>query len=140
MHTLRSVNDNQRRPLRAHRGPAVRAHRGQALIMAVLLMFLLVGLGGVFIAMINQTQVQTARAAERAKLEQIAQAGMKLAESGLHHSASGADWRPDRGPDANKPGWHYDANGGFYKITVGYAGIGPITSAKPFGAKPFDRY
>ncbi|MHB0938835.1 MAG: hypothetical protein ACYC6A_20755 [Armatimonadota bacterium] len=140
MQTLRSADDNPVRPPRAHRGHAVRAHRGQALIMAVLLMFLLVGLGGVFIAMINQTQIETARAAERAKLEQIAQAGMKLAESGLHHSASGADWRPGAGPDANNPGWHYDANGGFYRITVVYAGIAPITSSKPFGTNPLDRY
>jgi len=131
MQTLRSANATQR-PLRAH--------RGQALIMAVLLMFMLVGLGGVFIAMINQTQVQTARAAERAKLEQIAQAGMKLAESGLHYSAVGADWRPDAGPDINNPGWHYDANGGFYKITVAYASIAPITSSNPVGANPLGRY
>lgn len=132
MQALSSANDNPRR--------ALHAHRGQALIMAVLLMFLLVGLGGVFIAMINQTQVQTARAAERAQLEQIAQAGMKLAESGLHHSAGGADWRPGLGPDVNNPGWHYDPNGGFYKITVAYAGIAPITSSKPFGTNPLDRY
>ena len=132
MTALRSNTDNRKRP--------PRAHQGQALIMAVLLMFLLVGLGGVFIAMINQTQIQTARAAERATLERIAQAGMKLAEAGLHRSADGADWRPDAGPDVNNPGWQYDPNGGFYKITVFYAGVAPITSTRPFGTNPLDRY
>lgn len=125
MTALCSNREDRKRPLRAH--------RGQALIMAVLLMFLLVGLGGVFIAMINQTKIQTARAAERATLERIAQAGMRLAEAELRHSAAGADWRPDVGPDVNNPGWKYDPNGGFYKITVTYAGTSPITSARPFG-------
>jgi|GEM_PF-1601683 len=117
-----------------------RAHRGQALIMAVLLMFLLVGLAGVFIATINRTLVQTARAAERDKLEQIAQSGMKLAESELHQGVFGADWRPDAGPDANNPGWQYDGNGGFYKTTVTYGGINGYSDSEPFLQNPLDRY
>lgn len=117
-----------------------RAHRGQALIMAVLIMFLLVGLAGVFIAMINRTLVQTARAAERSTLEQVAQAGMQLAEAELRQGTLGADWRPDAGPDANNRGWQYDPNGGFYKITLTYGGITPYTAADPFLQNPLDRY
>jgi len=134
MITQRSITGNP--PLR--RPP--RAQRGQALIMAVLLMFLLVGLAGVFIAMIRQAQTQTARSAERYRLEQVAQAGMMQAESGLRNSANGADWRPSAGPDDNNKGWQYDPNGGFYKVTVSYGGLTPYSTGKPFLQNPLDRY
>ena len=66
-----------------------RAARGQALIRAVLLMLLLAGLGGVFIAMINQTLMQTARAVDRARLDTVAQAGLRFAETQLRTSPDG---------------------------------------------------
>jgi len=108
--------------------------------MAVLLMFLLAGLAGVFIAMINRTLVQTARSAERNTLEQIAQSGMQLAEGQLRQGTLGADWRPPSGPDVNNPGWQHDPNGGFYKITLTYGGITPYSASKPFLRNPLDRY
>ena len=96
------------------------ASRGQALIIAVLIMFLLVGLCGLFIAMINHALVQTARADERDKLESIALTGLRVAQNELMSSADGADWRPQNdGPDTNNPGWVHQGNG-FYRVTVNY--------------------
>ena len=113
--------------------------RGQALIMTVLVMFLLAGLGGLFAAMINQSLVQTARAADRATLEGIAQAGLHYVETQLRYSPDGADWRPDAGPDLNNAGWvHY--GDGFYKVTIGYGPSNAISPSAPFLSNPLDRF
>jgi hypothetical protein len=116
------------------------AARGQALIMAVLIMFLLVGLGGLFVATLNQALVQTARAEERAKLEDIVEAGLQQFTNHLLYSPDGADARPDPGPDPNNPGW-MAYGGGFYRVTLTY---GPtaradISATNPMGASPLQR-
>jgi len=115
------------------------ASRGQALIMVVLIMLLLAGLGGMFAAMINQSLVQTARAADRQALDAITQAGFNQVKQQLLYSPDGADWRPDLGPDQANRGWvHY--GDGFYKITVGYGPSHPINQTTPFLSNPLDRY
>ncbi len=95
------------------------ASRGQALVIAVLVMFILAGLAGVFIALINFAIVQTATMEERTKLESIVHAGLEQAKAELLNNSDGYDWRPDNGPDANNPGWHF-SDGGFYRIKVRY--------------------
>jgi hypothetical protein len=113
------------------------ASRGQALIIAVLVMFILAGLAGVFIALINFAIVQTATAEERTKLEAIVKAGLEQAKSELLHNSDGYDWRPPLGPDVNNPGWHFN-NGGFYRIKVRYgpAMIFGADAANPGYANP----
>lgn len=108
------------------RRPRYAAH-GQALIMAVLIMFLLIGLGGLFIAILNHAMVQTARIADRLRLEEIALAGLTQAQNQLRTSTDGADWQPGVGPDSANPGWIHLGQG-FYKITVHY---GPSTLTAP---------
>ncbi len=95
------------------------AARGQALIMAVLVMFLLAGLAGLFIATLNQALVQTARAEDRVKLEDIVEAGLRQFTNHLLNSPDGADARPPAGPDLNNPGW-IAFGGGFYRVTLSY--------------------
>jgi hypothetical protein len=102
------------------------AQRGQALIMAVLVMFILAGLAGVFIAMINEAMVESVRAVERATLEKVLQAGLHKAQTELLYSAEGADWRPDQGPDGENPGW-VAYSGAFYNVNISYGGTDEIT-------------
>jgi len=118
--------------------PVRYASRGQALIMAVLIMFLLAGLAGLFIAMINQALVETARAVDRAKLEEIAQAGLHQVQAELQYSPEGSDWRPDAGPDHANRGWISYAEG-FYKVTVGYGPNTEIGNGHAFRDNPLDR-
>jgi hypothetical protein len=115
------------------------AARGQALIMAVLVMFLLAGLGGLFVATLNQALVQTARTEDRMKLEQIVDAGLQQAQQELLASPDGADWRPDAGPDTANPGWMRHGDG-FYRVQVSYGPAGDITPAAPMCANPLDRF
>ena len=117
------------------------ASRGQALILAVLVMFLLVALTGLFIAMINHAMVQVARVEERQKLDGIALAGLHYVRTQLQQSIDGADWRPGDGPDTRNPGWIYQG-GGFYKVSVRY---GPKTDPDAaalagFLSVPSERY
>lgn len=117
-----------------------RAAAGQALIMAVLVMFLLIGLGGLFIAIISHAMVTTARAEERDKLEAIALAGLNMAKRELVTSPDGADWRPDEsGPDANNPGWVHFGEG-FYKVSVHYGPREEPTENPVFGENPLERF
>lgn len=114
------------------------ASRGQALIMAVLIMFLIAGLAGLFIAMINQALVQSARAVDRAKLDEVALAGLHHVQKQLQYSIDGADWRPEAGPDQANRGWIYYA-GAFYKINLSYGPRTEISATNPFRANPLDR-
>lgn len=122
-------------PARPVAGSPRFARRGQALILAVLVMFLLAGLGGVFIALIGQAMTQTVRAEERNTLEGVLKTGLRHAQNELLYSADGADWRPDDGPDAANPGWTR-GGGGFFRIHVGY---GPQSEGALFGASQLDR-
>ncbi len=105
-----------------------RTHRGQALIIAVLIMFMLVGLSGVFIALVNHALVQTVKSGERDKLEEVTQAGLEYAKKMLIYSPEGADWRATG--DSNLTGELLGFNkfgDGFYRITIDYGnGAGPL--------------
>ncbi|MEI7831966.1 MAG: hypothetical protein WCJ56_02040 [bacterium] len=107
-----------------------RAHRGQALVVAVLIMFILVGLGGVFIALVNRAMVQTVKSGERDKLEEITRAGLEYAKKMLLYSPDGADWRPtgDTILDTNPALKGFNKFGdGFYRISINYgAGNSPL--------------
>lgn len=128
------------------RGSRHYAAPGQALIMAVLVMFLLVGLAGVFIAMISHAMWQTARAEERDRLEAVALAGLHQVQNELLNSPEGADWRPGLGPDqdannplAGNPGWIHHGDG-FYKVTVTYGPEEPLTEKSVSMTNPLERY
>lgn len=105
-----------------------RTHRGQALVIAVLIMFVLVGLSGVFIALVNHALVQTVKSGERDKLEEVTQAGLEYAKKMLLYSPEGADWRPvgDTNLTGDLAGFNKFGDG-FYRITIDYGtGAGPL--------------
>ena len=133
VYTLGQLGTTQRGVCRARY-----ASRGQALIMAVLIMFLLAGLAGLFIAMINQAMVQTVQAVDHAKLEEVAQAGLHHVESELLYSMDGADWRPNSGPDHANRGWIHQGDG-FYKVDLSYGPTTAISGTHPFRENPLDR-
>ncbi|MHB9131377.1 MAG: hypothetical protein ACYDBB_09845 [Armatimonadota bacterium] len=115
------------------------ASRGQALIIAVLIMFVLVGLGGVFLAMIHDAMVQTAKAEERIKLDKVLDSGFQFIKTQLIYGPDGADTRGEAGPDLKNPGW-INSGDGFYKVTVSYGPNTDIDASNPFLANPLDRY
>jgi len=95
------------------------AYSGQALILVVLIMFLLLGLSGVFVAVISNSFTVSVRASDRARLTTVVLNGFTYATNNLLSSSRGADWSTDLGPDKANPGWIKDGNG-FYKVDISY--------------------
>jgi len=89
-----------------------RARRGQALIVAVLVLFAVATLAALFTAIIGSQLAQVARHSDAVALRNIAEAGLWLANEQLTYSPQGADWRPRSDP--------YRFAGGEMTITVGY--------------------
>ena len=81
------------RYLRYNRG-SLRGEAGQTLVLAVTVMFLLVFLGGVFIALLKRNMSATERHADALNAQQLAEAGLSFVNDRLTNSVEGADWRP----------------------------------------------
>ena len=75
-----------------------RASSGQALLIAVLVLFAVATLGALFAGIIGSQISQVARQSDMVALRNIAEAGLRLANEQLTYSPAGADWRPSAGP------------------------------------------
>ena len=71
---------------------------GQALLIAVLILFAVATLGALFAGIIGAQISQVARQSDMVALRNIAEAGLRLANEQLTYSPAGADWRPSAGP------------------------------------------
>lgn len=74
--------------------PAARGRRGQALLIAVLLMTVILLVGILFAALVSYNQGQSARHVDVVAAGQNAEAGINYANAQLQYSPQGADWRP----------------------------------------------
>jgi hypothetical protein len=72
--------------------------RGQALLIAVLVLFAVATLGALLAAIVGAQLTQVARQSDVVALRNIAEAGLRLANEELTYSALGADWRPNSTP------------------------------------------
>jgi len=70
---------------------------GQALLIAVLILFAVATLGALFAGIIGAQISQVARQSDMVALRNIAEAGLRLANEQLTYSPKGADWRPRAG-------------------------------------------
>ncbi|MHB0999322.1 MAG: hypothetical protein ACYC27_08745 [Armatimonadota bacterium] len=68
--------------------------RGQSLVIALLVMFLLVFIAGLFVTMIARNVGRTARSGETINADYLADAGVHYADEQITYSPDGADWRP----------------------------------------------
>jgi hypothetical protein len=73
--------------------------RGQMIIIAVGVMFLLAFIAGMFLTIITRNIARTARGGDVVQAQYLAEAGIRYADEQLTHSILGADWRPE--PDLN---------------------------------------
>ncbi len=74
------------------------ARRGQALLVAVLVLFAVATLAALFTAIIGAQLSQVARHGDVTKLRNLTEAGLWLANEQLTYSVKGADWRPPDDP------------------------------------------
>ena len=75
-----------------------RRQRGQALLIAVLVLFAVATLAALFTAIIGSQLAQVSRQSDVVALRNIAEAGLRLANEELTYSSRGADWRPSADP------------------------------------------
>lgn len=106
--------------------------RGQSLIVAVIVMFVLLFIGAVFVGIVARNLMNSGRARETVTATQFAEAGLKYADLFLQNSPLGADWRPAVAPVAslnpNDPDFNWlsrgfsrvEMNGGRALIKVTY--------------------
>lgn len=82
-----------------------RTERGQSLIVAVIVMFVLFFLGAIFVGLVARNLFNAGRAQDTLSALEFAQAGIRNAEYNLQNSPDGADWRPAPTPavDPNDP-------------------------------------
>lgn len=81
--------------------------RGQSLVIALMVMFLLVFIGVVFVLVVAKNQGRTARSKDVLEAQYLAEAGINYADTMLRTSEDGADWRPT---PSNRQGFRWDGN------------------------------
>ncbi len=92
MRSRKTKTARWRRPARPTR--RLSGETGQALIIAVLVLFAVATLAALFAALIGSQLTQVTRQSDLVALRNIAEAGLRLANEELTYSAEGADWRP----------------------------------------------
>lgn len=75
--------------------------QGQSLVVAVIVMFVLLFVGGVFVGLVARNLLNTGRARDTLSAYDFAMAGLRYAEYYLQNSPEGADWRPAPTPPIN---------------------------------------
>src|SRR5579871_2533452 len=79
-------------PLRPQR--TLRAYRGQTLLIALAILFLLLFIGGIFVATIARNITNTGRSRDTQDALAFAEAGVRYCSNEMDYSTEGADWRP----------------------------------------------
>lgn len=69
-------------------------HRGQTLVIALMVMFILAVIAAIFIALVARNLFRSERFSNVDVVAQIAEAGIRHADKMLTSSEDGADWRP----------------------------------------------
>ena len=72
-----------------------RREGGQSLTVAIVVMFLLLFIAGLFIALVINNLRNTKDAAQRVNATKYAEAGLRYLDEQLTKSPEGADWRPN---------------------------------------------
>lgn len=75
-------------------GHALGNRRGQSLMIALLVMFALVFMGGLFVTLLGRNITQTKRSGETITADYLADVGVRYASDQLTYGSDLADWRP----------------------------------------------
>ncbi|HEY3412451.1 MAG TPA: hypothetical protein VGM51_05240 [Armatimonadota bacterium] len=114
--------------------------RGQIIVIAVGVMFLLALIAGIFLTLISRNIGRTARGGDVLQAQYLAEAGIRYADQQLTHSILGADWRPDPEPavagdpdeDYLKAGYsRFNQGNGRFLLRVSYQPVKLDKAGKP---------
>ena len=131
----------------------LRSNSGQSLLIALMVMFILVLLGSLFVTLIARNLSNAVRSGDVLTARQMAEAGIRYADKMLTYGDDGADWRP--APDNLDPAANsthpdiqwlqpYNAtsapNGGFTAFRSGNGRFLLRVTYNPDPADPASRY
>lgn len=68
--------------------------KGQSLMLALVVLFIITFIGGIFIVMVARNIARAARSGERISADYLSDAGIRYADDQLTYGLDGADWRP----------------------------------------------
>ncbi len=91
---MRPAGIIRNRPPSAVKLASLSGRRGQALLIAVLLMMVILLVGILFVALVSRNQQQSVRHVDVITGQALAEAGVRYADRMLQTSPLGADWRP----------------------------------------------
>jgi hypothetical protein len=77
-----------------HRSNIHRRSGGQSLIVAVIVMFVLLFIGGIFVGLVARNLINSGRSRDTIRALEFAKAGVQYCDQFLMNSPEGADWRP----------------------------------------------
>src|SRR5579871_6051724 len=96
-----------------------RAQRGQTLVVALAVLFLLLFIGGLFVTTVGRNLVTAGRSRDTSDALALAQAGLDYCNKQLNESPEGADWRPvPTTPQANNDPDYYYLERGFTRVPL----------------------
>src|SRR5579859_2194570 len=78
----------------SHTARLRRARRGQTLIVALAVLFIMLFIGGFFVARIARNLVTAGRSRDTQDADALAKAGIEYCNERLNNSPEAADWRP----------------------------------------------
>jgi len=96
------------------------SRRGQALLVAVLVLFAVAALAALFAGIIGSQIVQVGRHSDLVELRNIAEAGLNYANEQLTYGIAGADWRPPPQPGQPTQPYRFRCGGGEFTLSVDY--------------------
>jgi hypothetical protein len=96
-----------------------RAQRGQTLIVALAVLFLLLFIGGLFVTTVGRNLVTAGRSRDTSDAQALAQAGLDYCNTQLNTTPEGADWRPvPTTPLSNNDPDYYYLERGFTRVPL----------------------
>lgn len=84
--------------------PKRRTQRGQTLIVAIAILFVLIFIGGIFVAQVGRNLTTSGRSRQIQQATELATGGINYCDEQLNSSEEGADWRPDPAVLLTSPG------------------------------------
>jgi hypothetical protein len=72
----------------------LQGRQGQSLVLALMILFMLVFIGGLFVTLVVKNMGRAARSGQTMSADYLAETGVRYASDQLTYSLDGADWRP----------------------------------------------
>lgn len=141
---MRTIQTQQqeRAPRVGPRPRRLRRCRAQSLIVAVIVLFVLLFIGGVFVGLVARNLLNAGRARATVSAYQFAEAGIQYASEFLENSPEGADWRPSPTPlqDARDPDRRWLETGQFTRVPLHGGRVLIRVSMRPDPRDPLGKY